>query len=75
MVNNRSKPNGYWNDWENLREELIKIIAKNNLDYVPSPKELKNLGCSYFLCAIYKHHRKFRDFKDKFERIEDHKKK
>lgn len=65
----KTKPDGYWNSWFNLKKELDEIIAKNNLGHIPTPSELKELDCNYLLCAVYIHHRKYRDF---VKRIEDY---
>ncbi len=48
------KPRGYWNNWDNLKSELEKIIKKNNGE-LPSTIKLCQLGRSDLVHASKKH--------------------
>lgn len=46
------KPDGYWNNPENLKPELVKII--DNLGHFPTNRELRTLGKKYLIKPILK---------------------
>ena len=49
------KPKGYWENWENVEKELIKIKKGYN-GKIPSSNELNRIGKSGLVSAIHKYH-------------------
>src|SRR4028118_279802 len=50
------KPNGYWNDFTNLKRELITFIEEHGTpSMMPTQKELAKAGKSSLSFAIRKH--------------------
>lgn len=57
------KPSGYWRNWDNLSQELLRI--KRDLGHFPSASELIKLQLSGVSTAIVKYHGGFRKVKEK----------
>ena len=51
----KRKPNGYWENWENVERELRDIIEENNGEF-PSTGKLKKIGKSSLEFGVNKFH-------------------
>ncbi len=50
------KPSGYWHDFENIRKELLKFVAKHGTDgMMPIDAEFKKANLSHLASAIRRH--------------------
>ena len=50
-----TKPRGYWQDIENVKREVERVMRENELDTLPTSRVLKKLGESSLVSAINYH--------------------
>lgn len=51
-----TKPNGYWNDFANVKHELLSFIHTSGIDgTMPTAEELRKAGLSTLAAAIHKY--------------------
>lgn len=55
------KPKGYWENWENVEEELLEVIEE--LGDFPTSKQLRDMGNSSLAHAASKYHGSLREIK------------